>query len=154
MIKKIPLLLFLAFFFFFTSCSLIKPLSIGEIDSVQLNSLQGNTITLTTSLPIKNDNAFKVTIVGIDLDFGFNGDNFGKVSDISNLEVPAHSNNKYSVKFDVQLQNLLKSTAILMKLMTQPQVKIKLNGHLNIQAIGFVKKIKIEQENLVNLKEK
>ena len=134
-----------------TSCVFIKPVKITEIKSIQIENISMSSAKLMLKLNIENTNFIKLKVSDINLDVHIEDELLGEINEISSFVIPANSDEQIDVKLEVKFSGMLSKSFRIIKLLSKPNAKIKLDGTITARSFGFKKVVDINEENIVSL---
>ncbi len=146
--KTIKIIVVLSLFFLF-SC--VKPIHIGKIESVKLNSLSGSSLNIDVKMPIQNPNFFKIKVLEANLNLTFNSTVLGGFNFPEPIILSAASDKSYSIPIEFKRIDMLTGIMGLASVFTEKQAKVKIKGTVKARAFIFTKTYKVDEESSVKL---
>ncbi len=144
-------IIFTAILVLFNSCIFLKPVEIKNIEKIHIVKLSVTSAKLNLHLIIDNPNIVKITIADIDLDVLIENERIGTIQEIDEIEIQAKSGENVIVKLNVSFSNVFSKALRIVKLLSKPDVKIKLKGTITTKSFLFTKTINIDEEDIVSL---
>jgi LEA14-like dessication related protein len=147
-INIIPLILIVIVL---SSCSIYKPVDIGDVNNVDFKGMADNKVNLNLKVPISNPNGYKIKIKSMDLDLKINGNYIGKMTIADVIVIPRKSEEVQEFPVEIIVRNPLASMAIMYKLRNAKSFEMELNGTIKVKAFLNSKTIKVSEKQRVKL---
>lgn len=117
------------------SCAEIQPLDIGNIDDMQVKSLNEKGVEMILGVTIKNPNNMKFKVKAYDLDVYLEEKKMGKAKLVNKVIIPKKSDQHYDLPVDVKFTGLLLGgLPILAKLKTKKNIDVRIKGNVKVRA--------------------
>ncbi len=154
---KIKYLFFASFilaFFSLSSCLNIKPLSVGKIESVKIQSYDSKALTLKISVQVKNSNNLKFKIKDNRLDLFLNGKEIGKANVKETVIIKKYSEDSHDFILEASLSKVALASIIgVSSLFNSKPVEFGIKGEVKVKTIGFSRKYPVDISEKIDLKE-
>jgi len=148
--KQFRVILITLISLFLCSCS-IQTIDIGEIKDYKINQVANGKIKASITIPITNNNNFKVKIIRANVDIISDGSSIGRVTLDSKIVLPKDSTQDQTIPLEIDMPDMFTGGLTLMKLFASPTIKIRLNGDITGSAFLKRKKVPINQELTIKL---
>lgn len=133
-----------------SSCILLKPLKIGDIQSIKLIKANLATASLIIGMPITNPNFFDVQVNEALFEISVNDAKVGNATLAKSITIPSHSDKVQEVYVILKYDNLFGG---IFALAGNKEIRVKCSGFANAKSLFFSKKIKVDVENNINLQQ-
>lgn len=140
----LPMIFFIAY-----SCSSVEDLKIGSLKDIEFKGLNDNVVTFQITAPIENPNHFRLHIKGSDLSVSLENKEIGKVKQMDELVIQAHSFNDYTVQIKVEVKDISSLMGSAMQLFSGTTPDIKITGKLKVRSFLYQRTISITDYKLV-----
>lgn len=135
----------------FSSCSGFSDISVGDIQSFNVDGFEGNSLVIRLSVPVKNPTVHRIKISDLDAKVFMNGTYLGKVKLSEPLIIEKKTNKSYDLKLNVRIVNLLGSAFAMMNIGHGQTVHLRAEGYFSAKSMLLKKKIKINEDRNVTL---
>ncbi len=153
-IKGLFLPLLFVSFFFLSSCLNIAPLSIGKIESVNIQNFENQSLTLKISLRVVNPNNLKFKIKDNNLDLFLNGKEIGTATVKEVVIINGKSEDVHNFILDASFSKVALAGIIgVSSLFNSKPLELKIKGEVKVKTLVFSKKYPIEITEKIDLKE-
>ncbi len=143
--------LFIILFSLFQLSCKYTDVEIGEIKDVNLGKIESENISLRISVPVKNPNNYKITIVKYNLSVKINNQNFESLANNENIVIPKRYQGDLSIPITLKTTGVLNFQTLrtLYKIFSQKKVAVEAHGTINLKVFLISKKIKIEEKRTI-----
>ena len=138
--------------FSFNSCFSPKTIEVGKIEGVKVKQFKRNVLSVEVALPIKNPNFFSFKVVDIDLDVFVRNKAVGKITSVDDIVIPAKSNEAHNFNIDLEMTNMLLGTVAFINSLSGNNLKIKIEGFVEVKSFLFKRKIYLDKSQLITTK--
>src|SRR6056297_1741908 len=142
-VKRIIIIFLL--FPFLSSCLTKESVEIGDIQELQIDAVERNTVYMRISLPIENPNKYKISIEEIHLDFSLDDDHLGTLSSNKKIEIPAQSKELHQFEMELELKNAFLGALSLVQQFSKKNAEVNIEGWVNAKALLVRKKIPVSK---------
>lgn len=133
-----------------SSCSGLKPLTISEIESVNMAGMKGSAVLVKATFRVQNPNKYGFTVRNADMDVFLNNSSIGKAKIDGNIRIPRKSDKSYTVNIEANLAQMMFGG--LMNMGKSGASKVRLKGEIRASKFFFFrKKFPVDVEKSVNL---
>lgn len=147
------ILILLAPILFLSACLSVKPVSVQNVEGLNINSPDMNEIEVALTLKIDNPNNYAITVKKIDLNVNAGGIDLGKVLVEQKVKIPAKSVTSQTFNFNVSLSQLgAAAIPAGFALLSKGDLKIKAEGKIKAKAFLISKNFPVNFSDEVNLK--
>ncbi len=128
-----------------TSCLTRESVDIGEIQQLEINGVERNTVSMRISLPIENPNNYKISIEEIYLEFSLDNEHLGNLSSNKKIEIPAHSKEVHKFDLELELKNAFLGALSIIQQFSKKNAEVNINGWVKARALFVRKKIPVSE---------
>lgn len=136
-----------------TSCISLKPVEFKGIDYVRIGNVSNGKITLTSGVIIDNRNDFAFYLKNIDLTLTANDQQIADIHESLKITLAAYSLKIYDVPVEVDISGLFTNSGMLKLLASGKDLDIHFKGQLKVGKFIFTKKLLIDTEQKIPLKD-
>ena len=115
-----------------TGCT-FSDVQVEDVEKVTLTRLQGGKVGMKVYIPIYNPNKLQFKVSDIDLDIRVNSILVGRITEYGQVEIKKNSREVYAFPVDLELSGLLKGAMALLSLAGKDNVRMDLQGTLEIR---------------------
>ncbi len=148
---------FIVVLFFVFSCNDFKKPEFIKIDSVQVEAVSGNTVTLSANAYFNNPNLVSGTFSSDGIQVLVNNVLVGNISSSEEFKVPAKKEFAVPLKAVIPLEKIYKNKNALEGILNSifsKKVRVQYKGDLFYKALGFTYKYPIDITEDIKLKKK
>ena len=133
--------------FIFSSCSLFKDLQISNIQDIS-PTFENKTVVLNTSIEVKNNNFYNVSVKGSDLLISIENKELGNIELLEKVVFKRKSTGTYPFKFKLKLADGALFT--ILRNVFKKEVTLAFKGKIKGAAFGIPKHITINETKTID----
>ncbi len=131
-----------------TGCS-FNEVVVEDVQSVQITHLQGGKLGMKVYIPICNPNNIRFKVTGVDIHIKLNKIEVGKITNYQDVKIQKNSREVYAFPVDMQLSGFLKGALALLSMSGKDDIRIAIDGTLEIKYLLGKKIIQVQSEGEV-----
>ncbi|MFN5093236.1 MAG: LEA type 2 family protein [Bacteroidota bacterium] len=133
----------------FSGCSLYDDVKVGKLDSVDINSIQGNHVNATLNFQIENPNPYAITLFESDVLLKIDGIPAGTIVLLEPVKLAKNSKSTVPIQVTTETNELESILGNAMALMFKPEIRIEAGGYVKAKGLGLVKNVPVQFEKRI-----
>lgn len=131
----------------------IKPPELKEIKNIRVLDVNAKKIAFITDALLYNPNKIGVTLTGAEFDVYIEDELLGVVNQEERAEISGLEEFEFSLKADLNPKalagDLLGTIGKVLQIISEGEMKVKLDGHFKVELLGKAVRIPFNQEQMV-----